>query len=469
MSSFRLFDYDRGSVVAPAGCGKTQAIVDALMAHEGAAALILTHTNAGVAALKARLGKAQVPGQRFRLSTIDGWAMRLVRTFPRLSAITIPDVGRIDYPAIQRAALRVVAGGALDAPLQATYSRLVVDEYQDCSKDQHAIILSLAERLKTCVLGDPLQRIFDFRPSEHPNWEEDVESAFTQVGTFDVPWRWENAGQRSFGEWVLSVRPALLSGAAIDLRRAPANVTWVHLPADPGALQVAQSRAVSAIRTAAGQGVLIVGDSRNPRSRSDFARKTPGLNVVEPVDLGDLVEAAAVIQDCASLDRLRATLEFAALVMTEVDIAGLGQRLNSLHAGRARNPADAVETACLRFAHDDGFATVNEVLRALAASSRRTFRHHLLSAMFDALTRVIKKPGLSLVDAAVAAREQGRVVGRALPRRAVGSTLLLKGLEAEHAVILNADQMNARHFYVAISRASHSLTIFSNSPVVQFR
>lgn len=466
--AFKLFDHDRGSVVAPAGCGKTQAIVDALITHTGPAALILTHTNAGVTALKNRLSRAKVPSQVFRLSTIDGWAMRLASTFPHLSSAPVATGGRVDYPATRLAALRAVTSSALDRPLRATYSRLVVDEYQDCSRDQHAIVLALAERLRTCVLGDPLQRIFDFGAANHPDWALDVETAFTSVGTFDRPWRWENVGQSDFGAWVLSVRPALLSGGAIDLRQAPPNVTWVQLPADPAALHAAHARAVNSVRPASGQGLLIIGNAKNRQSRADFARKMPGLNVVEPVDLGDLVDAARAIDEASGIDRLRATLHFASQVMTEIDIAGISKRLDSLQKGTARNPADAVETACLRFAGDDGLASVYGVLRALAASNRRTFRNHLLLTMFDALSRALQLPGLTLVDAAVAAREQRRVVGRGLPPRAVGSTLLLKGLESEHAIVLNADEMNGRHFYVAISRASHSLTIFSKLPVVRF-
>ena len=44
-------------------------------------------------------------------------------------------------------------------------------------------------------------------------------------------------------------------------------------------------------------------------------------------------------------------------------------------------------------------------------------------------------------------REQNRLIGRPLPRRAVGSTLLLKGLEAEVAVVLDADTLDARNLY----------------------
>lgn len=63
-------------------------------------------------------------------------------------------------------------------------------------------------------------------------------------------------------------------------------------------------------------------------------------------------------------------------------------------------------------------------------------------------------------------REQNRLIGRPLPKRAVGSTLLLKGLEAEGAVILNAGALDARNLYVAMTRGSKALTVCSQSPVL---
>ena len=49
-----LLAIDRGSVTAPAGCGKTHHIAEALTRHgDGKPILILTHTNAGVVALRA--------------------------------------------------------------------------------------------------------------------------------------------------------------------------------------------------------------------------------------------------------------------------------------------------------------------------------------------------------------------------------------------------------------------------------
>jgi len=68
---------------------------------------------------------------------------------------------------------------------------------------------------------------------------------------------------------------------------------------------------------------------------------------------------------------------------------------------------------------------------------------------------------------AVRAREQSRVLGRSVPRRAVGSTLLLKGLEADVSIVLDTDVLDARNLYVALTRGSRRLVVCSTSPVLQ--
>jgi len=467
MSSFSLFDCQRGLVVAPAGCGKTQTIVDALKGHEGRPVLILTHTNAGVAALRGRLKVAQVPTAKFKLATIDGWALRVVASFPRLSGLTIDHSTKLDYPAVQAAALYAVASSALAPVSQATYSRLVVDEYQDCSMAQHMLVKALAKLLPCCALGDPLQRIFDFRNSLLPNWDDVVTVDFPVVETFREPWRWINAEERSFGEWLLTARDALLARTPIDLGSAPTNVRWVQLPASWVDRQRAYSAAINAARVAKEQSILVIGDEKNRDSRNRFARTTPGLTVVEPVDLSDLVNAASRIEACSGVERLVKVLIFASEVMTDVNPEKICDRLRTLNDGRAKKSTSASEAACLNLARADSFANIRITLKALTVEEgRRVFRHHLLNGMLDALQRAISRPGLGLHKAAISTREAYRAAGHPLPKRAVGSTLLLKGLEAEHAVILNADTMNTRHLYVAISRASKSLTIFSASRIL---
>jgi hypothetical protein len=74
-----LLDVINGTITAPAGCGKTHLIADTLSNNPVAKpVLVLTHTNAGVASLRSKLDKLSVAPSKYRLSTIDGWAIRLV-------------------------------------------------------------------------------------------------------------------------------------------------------------------------------------------------------------------------------------------------------------------------------------------------------------------------------------------------------------------------------------------------------
>src|SRR5271163_843668 len=174
-----LLAIERCTVTAPAGCGKTHLIAQALKRHSGPKPiLVLTHTNAGVASLRGRLDQAGVPASAYRLATIDGWAMRLIGLFPGRSEIT-PDILKLsnpkqDYPSIRDAAWKLLKAGHILDVLAASYARLMVDEYQDCSIPQHAIIYYAARTLPTCVLGDPMQAIFGWSGNELADWDEHV-------------------------------------------------------------------------------------------------------------------------------------------------------------------------------------------------------------------------------------------------------------------------------------------------------
>ena len=96
----------------------------------------------------------------------------------------------------------------------------------------------------------------------------------------------------------------------------------------------------------------------------------------------------------------------------------------------------------------------------------RTHRPAVLRACIKALQLSDGTEGLTFHDAAIRVREQNRLVGRPLPRRAVGSTLLLKGLEAEVAVVLNAGDLDARNLYVAMTRGSNALIVCSPSRIL---
>lgn len=455
-----LFDLPAGSVVAPAGCGKTQTVVDALVDHVGLPVLVLTHTNAGVTALRSRIARSGVSSERYRVTTIDGWALKLITLYPGLAGYR--NAGdAINYPRTQDAAIGILESQALTPILRASYSRLVVDEYQDCSVRQHRLVQALAAELPCHVLGDPLQCIFNFNAA-HPDWDEDVLSTFPTVLELDVPYRWVNAGQNEFGQWILDARAELVRGAQIDLRAAPPAVRWLQLP-DVAAVRMRGWTVAVEARRRVGTGLLILGDARQVKNRLDFARAIAGVEVIEPVDLSDLITAAAEIEAAAGVERLNATFRFISQVFGDV-ARPLAQRVNALRQGPQDPPASAVEQVCLRFFVEGDLTMVHELLDGLHMhGGLHVYRPHLLSVMLASLSRAVVR-GIDLRAAAIAEREAQRIKGRALPPCGIGSTLLLKGLESDHAIILNADPMTAQHLYVAMSRASTSLTIFSSEP-----
>jgi hypothetical protein len=463
-----LLSIARGLVIAPAGCGKTQLIADALTRHtERKPILILTHTNAGVVALRSRLATAGVRPSTYRLSTIDGWAIRLITTFPQRAAHNpaIVSGARPNYPAIREAAASLLQNQHINDVVTASYGRLLVDEYQDCSIRQHGIVYYASFMLPVCVMGDDMQAIFGFGDDPLADWHQHVCGHFASAGSLTTPWRWINAGAGALGQWLLDARARLLSGTPIDLRSLPEHVQWIPLDGSSDD----HVKLLGACRTAPpdGQGsVLIIGESTSPGSQRRFASQTPGAVTVEAVDLRDLVNFAAGL-DLVAADALHKIASFAEDMMTTVSAADLMHRIATIMRGAERREASGAERAAIAFLGNRTHKNVGTLLVEMNKEAGvRVYRPAVLQACLRALDMCHGPDGKTFHEAAVHMREQNRLLGRPLPRRAVGSTLLLKGLEAEVVVILNADDLNARNLYVAMTRGSKRIVVCSRSPIL---
>lgn len=466
-----LLAIDRGVITAPAGCGKTQLIADSLARHTDAKPiLILTHTNAGVVALRSRLDRANISPRSYRLYTIDGWAMRLISMFPLRSGHN-PNIlklanAKADYPNIRIAATTLLTSGHLTDILQASYARIIVDEYQDCSRQQHAFITWAAQVLPTCILGDPMQAIFDFGGDALANWDTEVCAYFPPVAQLATPWRWRNAQAEPLGQWLLNVRQALLQGNDIDLRSAPnGSLSWIEMDGTDDHRRRLRAAGVKA--PSADGCVLIIGDSTKPDSQRQFASQTPGAITVEAVDLRDLVSFAGTFVP-NSPDAFERLVTFAQTIMTNVGASDLIKRVQSLRQGTARKPPSEVEKSALSFCAQPSYRAAVDLLVEIGKEPGvRSHRPAVVRACIKALQLCNGTEGLSFHEAAVRMREQNRLLGRPLPKRAVGSTLLLKGLEADVAVILNAESLNAKNLYVAMTRASRHIVVCSPSPILR--
>jgi DNA helicase-2/ATP-dependent DNA helicase PcrA len=163
---------------------------------------------------------------------------------------------------------------------------------------------------------------------------------------------------------------------------------------------------------------------------------------------------------------LNVLIQFAGQLMTNVGAPELLRRIESLNQGRARNAPSPAETGVLAFKATPSFASAATALEVISQQDDvRVYRPAVLRACVSAL-RLADLGACSFEEATVRAREQYRHNGRPLSRRAVGSTLLLKGLEADVAVILNPDPMDAKHLYVALTRGARQLVVCSQDPVL---
>lgn len=467
MSEVDLLQIERGLIIAPAGCGKTHLITNALQnCKEDKPVLVLTHTNAGVAALRHRLTNRGVKRSSYRLMTIDGWAIRLVSTFPdRAEYDGGANPKQPNYPRIRRAAARLLKSDHIGDVIMANYSRLLVDEYQDCSLIQHAIVFYAAQTLPTCVLGDPMQAIFDFSGNQLANWEDHVCKHFPVKAELNTPWRWTNAKNEELGRWLLDARGKLIRRQPIDLSTAPNSVKWIELSraADNHKTLVAAARCRHKTKD---ETSLVIGDSRSAQSRYKIAKNVPGIVTVEPVDLKDLTTYASNL-DLSDGQSVKKTLEFAETLITNVGSSSVMKRIKSLKAGTARKEANDLECLALEIDTKPTYAGLSQLLSECSRQSgSRIYRPAVLRATIRALNASEADNGGSFEENAIKIREENRAVGRQLPKAAIGSTLLLKGLEADHVIVLNAGDLDAKNLYVAMTRGARTVSVCSNSHIL---
>lgn len=460
---------DRGLVIAPAGCGKTHLITETLGISQDKPYLVLTHTTAGVASLKQKLRRLSVPAKNYVVTTIDGWALRLVNYFPALCPIaSSPEQGKAYYPELRQKVFNLLQTGQISEIIRASYSRLLVDEYQDCDKNQHHLVQALSLTLPTVVFGDPMQCIFNFG-GPMPDWTQDVTAYFPPIQELNTPWRWNNAGTPALGEWILYCRQLLCQGHKIDLTSCPAHVFSYQLTGNGRAdLQSQQSIHYTLLQSHPGESLLILGDSTSPKVRHEFAKLTTNLDVVEPVEFRDIITSAAAFDNSNGLNLVEVVLNTAANMMTNVEIPQTLQRLNSIITGRNRTPPTPVEYHLSCLVQDPTRVNILNVFQQLELKEGvRIYRKSAFHVLKEAISIAIHSPEQSISDAAAKVRERIRHTGdKRIPHRAIGSTLLLKGLECDHSIILDAGALNSKNLYVALSRGAKSINVFARSNLV---
>lgn len=440
----------RGYVIAAAGCGKTELIADAVATITEGRSLVLTHTHAGVSALRSRLAAKGVDRDMVRVETITGFALRYATAYPKTSGWDGDKPTGPEWAAVQEAAARVIDTSTGRQVLTASYCGVYVDEYQDCTAGQHDLVARLADALPTRVLGDPLQGIFGFA-GETVDWDT-VKASFGEVGTLSTPHRW-NTTNPTLGEWLIDARERLLRGEEPD---------WSSSVIDVGSSKPAARQILACHRFRDVDSVVAI--RKWPRDEQDVASRLGGtFTSMETIDSKDLFDAARRFDQAVGTDLALAPIALAASCMTKVNshLRTARERLinGQLPTSRAGTATEGAINALCAVA-TDGIQHVCRALDAIVAlPDVRIYRHELLEETKRPLRIRPAGSGRTLEDIAWQLRDDARRRGRRVPTRVVSRTLLVKGLEFDHALVLDANELTAKELYVAITRPRYSLTV----------
>lgn len=448
-------------VMLPAGCGKTHllAATATIRADRDGRVLVLTHTHAGVDAMRRRVRQFGGTGE-VAVRTLDGWMRRLVAAFPVLSAHA--DTDPPDWAAIRQGALNALSSEHVRQMIGRSTDLVIVDEYQDCSQAQHAVVSVLAEEvgLPIVVAGDPLQAIYSFGDDQLVDWANDLGFA-PEHDVEPVAWRWLDCND-ALGEQLLEVRHVLEAGEALDLRSFD-QIRWIEDSLD--------NRRSAAWGASNEQGSVVVLERFAPMA-IDVARMTKGrfgvmeeregsriLQVAEAIDKGPGVHVAIALIDLAKgcHSGLHSQLTTKQKAMKES-----GEFPNFMANNKAADALGTLRSLCA----DPSPKNLLEAMSQVTALAEYRFGREAWRCLESSADIWSDAPENGLVAAVRAARDRARYVGVARDRCSASRTLLVKGLEYDHCVVNRAHELNAQELYVAVTRGRRSLTVLSSDPVI---
>lgn len=454
-----LFALGNAAIVAPAGHGKTEIIAN--VAAKGRRALILTHTHAGVHAIRARLKRLGIQHARVAVDTIAGWCMRYAHAFPGVAQPPdgLPQTGE-QWNQLYQGASWALGVQAVREVIAASYDRILIDEYQDCHSLQHELAIALSGIVPTLIFGDPMQGIFEFAGATL-SWEREIHPRFPLTGTLETPHRW--AGKNpELGQWIAETREKLMRGEVIDL-------------ADPRITYRESNDAFD-------MGTLFEGiDGKEGSFAAIHCNKTICYKLAKAANGGyqaiEEVAANRLREFASAWDR---AVDGRGRLQAFVDLSNDCFHKRKLAEGEQPDPEDVTLQQAMRDlvpGLDVGNGTEAAVQLFSLARKRplwKLYRNELWRDADRAATEVTNGRAETMAAATLNVRHRVSNSGRKMPKRTVSTPLLLKGLEFDHVVIPDAPHFaNERHaqaklFYVAISRATQTLTIASSQRFVQF-
>lgn len=451
-----LAEAESGFVESPAGCGKTEAIVRTIDGYCADTQLVLTHTHAGVDAIRQRFREHRVPSAKYHIDTIAGWAWGWVRRYPN-NARYGGSTDIADWNAVYAAMKELVDKDFVVRGIINSYAGIIVDEYQDCTLPMHALIARLNTFLPCRVLGDELQGIFDFNREPLVAWTDVRDEFCNDLGALDTPYRWIKAGNSDLGRWLLDNRASFRDGHEPNYNDSPVRRQFIRF----GDLAL---HLIRLTHKTDGSICVIRSKAHNLSAALESALVNHGYQLLEANDLGDLQKLVVALTDDTSTAKRNAVFQY--IKRSHGGLSQDEQRfIKNIIAGKSQRPQRADRRA-LCACHTDGL-TPYLVRDLLAYCERLACVSCKLRESVSALRCILEEhceTGADLKSLYAEEIARRRFHNRSRVYRSIGSTLLVKGLEYDHAIVLRGPDWQTNwggyyDLYVALTRGSKSATL----------
>jgi DNA helicase-2/ATP-dependent DNA helicase PcrA len=498
----RLLRSDAPLVVteAPAGCGKTyqgaEYAKDCAAADLCGRVLILAHTHAACGVFRDR---TQGAGNKVEVKTMASLAVEIasayhiplelphqVETWARMGGEgSFEEVAKkcasylIRHPMIARALAR-------------RYPIVICDEHQDCTADQHVILMGLhGGGAKLRVFADPLQRIYTGKTLKDSKADAVRWEALRAQGVhavLDYPHRWKS-GSIELGKWVLSARTALMKGHPIIVpakRPSGLNIIVADNQAKTrGQLHFDNRRTIDDIMMSGDQMLILTSSNKMADAITAFTNRRVGIWEGHTRDA--LTAFVGVLQSKNG--------DAEAIVSALVDfVAGVGVGFSmSTHGTRLMQ--EVKEGCCKRTKGKPSY--IQDMAKAILTEPNHIGASKALGLLkgfieqkqngFDTVKidyRAEFGEAIRLGSFPTPEEGLGEMMRRrahfrhGLPDRIVSTIHKAKGLECRNAMLIPCDSVFSSTYYsrcrlyVALSRASNGLTLVvpssGGSPLIKF-
>ncbi|VEB72611.1 Uncharacterised protein [Raoultella ornithinolytica] len=347
--------------------------------------------------------------------------------------------------------------------IAATYAGVYIDEYQDCSELQHLLVCALADFLPSRILGDPMQAIFDFNEGKPVDWETSIYPTFDCLGRLDIPWRWVKAGELKLGDWLKAIREKIELGLKIDLlAECPPSV--VHIHTNPQYLASKQYAVLCGFLGHDDSVIALYGGDQQSKNKTHLLARTmagrfSSIEEVEGKELHSFIRKLGT--DITIKAKFLLILDFSRKCFTGVNnaLTAATKRGEVAKQSKSTKYPLVLHAANAYLNHPTSTHLESFFLALKINPETSAYRRDLLHRFLNIL-RIHITDETTLSEAANLYQREMRHKGRPISqRKLIGTTLLVKGLEYDHAVILNAEALDAKDLYVAMTRGSKSLTI----------